>query len=117
MQPVVRADAFDQHLPFATGFGLTDAWTKFFEKQGNTPIPAWFHSLKASLANFSDVSAAIDASSASADGAVAAAGTSGVGASGAGQALFSNPSYSMIPVATARFNELARPCMGKRTIS
>jgi uncharacterized protein (TIGR04222 family) len=84
-EPVQRPDAFDLYLPYAAGFGLADAWAKYFQRQADVPIPAWFGGLNAGMSDFSDITAVIIASTvaASGDGGAGAAGASGGGASGA----------------------------------
>jgi hypothetical protein len=88
-EPTLRPDAFDLYLPYAAGFGLASPWVKYFERQGNTPVPAWFKSLQASTSqdDFGAVAVFIAASGSSFSGGAdggGAAGASGGGASGAG---------------------------------
>lgn len=87
-EPAIRPDFFERYLPYAAAFGLGKPWAKFFQKLGGVPLPAWFHAVDASQADFGAivaVMAASDSSAASAGaGAAGAAGASGGGASGAG---------------------------------
>lgn len=87
-EPVTSPDQFERYLPYAAGLGIATEWTKFFQKQADVPIPAWFYSLQSSLddGSFVAIMAAISAadSSASSAAGVDGGGASGGGSSGAG---------------------------------
>ncbi|MBI3265054.1 MAG: DUF2207 domain-containing protein [Acidobacteria bacterium] len=77
-------DVFEPFFPYATAFGLAQAWTKHFGKEEpDLEMPAWFHA-----ARFDDGSvafAAMVSSSGGSSGAAAGGGAAGGGgASGAG---------------------------------
>jgi hypothetical protein len=85
-EPAIRPDFFERYLPYAAAFGLGTRWAKTFQKLGGVPLPAWFHALDGSQADFGaiiPVMAATD-SSAAGGGAAGGGGASGGGASGAG---------------------------------
>ncbi len=80
-------DVFEQYLIYAATFGLAEKWVKYFQKQGMTVVPPWFHSLATTnVDNYSHfvtmiaVSHAVGGSS----GAGGGGGAAGGGASGAG---------------------------------
>jgi hypothetical protein len=78
-------DMFQRFLPFAAGYGLLEAWAKWFEKEGWTELPPYFHAL--ATADDSGVAAfvAMTAASSSLGGSAAgAAGAAGAGAAGGG---------------------------------
>jgi uncharacterized membrane protein len=86
-EPAIRPDFFERYLPCAAAFGLGTRWGKFFQKLGGVPLPAWFHAIEGSQADFGAVVAVLaasDSSAASGAGGAGAAGASGGGASGAG---------------------------------
>jgi uncharacterized membrane protein len=73
---------FEMYLPYAASFGLAQAWTTFFKKQGLAEIPAWFQAAADSSGIDSFVAMAVVTSSASNAG--AAGSSAGGGSSGAG---------------------------------
>jgi uncharacterized membrane protein len=86
-EPVVRPDLFEAYLPYAASFGLAEAWSKYFQKQGMQQAPAWFTSSvgEANMGAFIAVIAATDTSGASsAGGGAGGGGAGGGGGSGAG---------------------------------
>jgi uncharacterized protein (TIGR04222 family) len=85
-EPAIRPDFFERYLPYAATFGLGTRWAKFFQKLGGVGLPAWFHAVEGSQADFGAIVPAISSahSSASGGGGAGAAGASGGGASGAG---------------------------------
>jgi hypothetical protein len=81
---------FQRFLPFAASYGLLEAWAKWFQKEGWTELPPYFHALARAgedgVAAFVALAAASGSSGGSAAGAAGAAGAgaAGGGASGAG---------------------------------
>lgn len=72
-------DVFEPYFPYATAFGLAQAWTRHFRKEApDLEMPAWFHA-----ARFDDGGAAFAAMVSSSGGASSGAAAGG-GASGAG---------------------------------
>jgi uncharacterized protein (TIGR04222 family) len=85
-EPAIRPDFFERYLPYAATFGLGTRWAKVFQKLGGVPLPAWFHAVDGSQADFAAIVPAISSAHSSASGGAGggAAGASGGGASGAG---------------------------------
>jgi hypothetical protein len=84
-EPAIRPDFFERYLPYAAAFGLGTRWAKTFQKLGGVPLPAWFHALDGTQADFGAIVPVMAASDSSASGGAAGgAGASGGGASGAG---------------------------------
>jgi hypothetical protein len=85
-EPAIRPDFFERYLPYAATFGLGTRWAKVFQKLGGVPLPAWFHAVEGSQADFAVIVPAISSAHSSASGGAGAgaAGASGGGASGAG---------------------------------
>lgn len=84
---IIAAELFEAYLPYAAAFGLAEPWVKYFQKQGVTELPAWFHALAAAGDEGMAAFAAMITASHAADGSAAgagAAGAAGSGASGAG---------------------------------
>ncbi len=86
---VGETNMFNRFLPYAATYGLLHQWAKFFEKEGWTQLPPYFHALNRAddggMAAFVAMTAASSSSGGSAAGAGAAgAGAAGGGASGAG---------------------------------
>jgi hypothetical protein len=83
-EAVTRPDLFERYLAYAAGLGLAQGWLRFFQKQGELAIPAWFQPLAADGgAGFAAMIAATSASTSGAAGAAGAAAAGG-GASGTG---------------------------------
>jgi hypothetical protein len=84
-EPAIRPDFFERYLPYAAAFGLGTRWAKSFQRLGGVPLPAWFHALEGSQADFGAIVPVMAATDSSASGGGAGAGgASGGGASGAG---------------------------------
>lgn len=87
-EPYVSPAIFERYLPYAAGFGFATEWAKYFQKQSNLPIPAWFQGLQSGMddGSFIAIMAAISAAdtSASASSGADGGGASGGGSSGAG---------------------------------
>ena len=86
-EAIVRPDTFDLYLPFSAAFGMVEAWGRFFAKNYQAQVPAWFRPLDDSSADFSTFITMLSASDSSTDagaGGAAGAGASGGGSSGAG---------------------------------
>lgn len=84
-EPAIRPDFFERYLPYAAAFGLGTRWAKTFQKLGGVPLPAWFHALDGSQADFGAIIPVMASTDSSASGGAAGAGgASGGGASGAG---------------------------------
>ncbi|MCP4418785.1 MAG: DUF2207 domain-containing protein [Chloroflexi bacterium] len=87
---VGSTDMFMHFLPYAASYGLLHQWAKFFQKEGWTELPPYFHALSQSGKHGGmNAFVAMTATSASsggsaAGGAGAGAGAAGGGASGAG---------------------------------
>lgn len=87
---VGETNMFNRFLPYAATYGLLHQWAKFFEKEGWTQLPPYFHALNRAddggMSAFVAMTAASSSSGGSAAGAGAAgaAGAAGGGASGAG---------------------------------
>lgn len=87
---VGETNMFNRFLPYAATYGLLHQWAKFFEKEGWTQMPPYFHALNRAddggMSAFVAMTAASSSSGGSAAGAGAAgaAGAAGGGASGAG---------------------------------
>jgi prepilin-type N-terminal cleavage/methylation domain-containing protein len=86
---VGETNMFNRFLPYAASYGLLHQWAKFFQKEGWTELPPYFHALNRAddggMAAFVAMTAASSSSGGSAAGAGAAgAGAAGGGASGAG---------------------------------
>lgn len=87
---VGETNMFNRFLPYAATYGLLHQWAKFFQKEGWTELPPYFHALNRAddhgMAAFVAMTAASSSSGGSAAGAGAAgaAGAAGGGASGAG---------------------------------
>lgn len=86
---VANPDMFTQFLPYAASYGLLHSWAKFFQKEGWTKLPPYFHALNRAGHDNMGAFVAMTATSASsggsaAGGAGAGAGAAGGGASGAG---------------------------------
>ncbi|WP_420628173.1 DUF2207 family protein [Candidatus Leptofilum sp.] len=79
---------FNQFLPYAASYGLLHQWAKFFQKEGWTEVPPYFHAASRSGSDHMTAFVAMTGNSASSGGAAAgaggAAGAAGGGASGAG---------------------------------
>ena len=79
---------FNRFLPYAASYGLLHDWSKFFQKEGWTEVPPYFHAVNRpghdSMAAFVAMSSTSASSGGSAAGAGAAGGAAGGGASGAG---------------------------------
>jgi uncharacterized membrane protein len=84
---VTRPDAFALYLPYAAAFGLLLQWARYFGKEDDTELPAYFQALPhtgaSSMAAFVAMTSATTSSGGSGAGA-AGAGAAGGGASGAG---------------------------------
>jgi len=85
-EPAVRTDYFERYLAYAAVFGLGAKWSKYFQRLGGVPLPAWFHAMAGSDGDFGAIVAVMSASdSAGASvGGAGAGGASGGGSSGAG---------------------------------
>lgn len=86
---VGEPNMFNRFLPYAASYGLLHQWAKFFQKEGWTELPPYFHAISHSgddgMAAFVAMTSSSSASGGSAAGAGAAgAGAAGGGASGAG---------------------------------
>lgn len=86
---VGEPNMFNRFLPYAASYGLLHQWAKFFQKEGWTELPPYFHALSRtgdeSMAAFVAMAGTSSSSGGSAAGAGAAgAGAAGGGASGAG---------------------------------
>ena len=86
---VGETNMFNRFLPYAASYGMLHQWAKFFQKEGWTELPPYFHALNRAddhgMAAFVAMTAASSSSGGSAAGAGAAgAGAAGGGASGAG---------------------------------
>lgn len=85
---VGNTNMFNQFLPYAASYGLLHQWAKFFEKEGWTEVPSYFHAASRTGSEHMAAFVAMTGSSASSGGAAAgaggAAGAAGGGASGAG---------------------------------
>lgn len=81
--PASARDVFEPYFPYATAFGLAQAWTKHFRKEApDLAMPAWFRA-----ARFDDggaAFAAMVANSGGSSGATAGGAAGGGGGSGAG---------------------------------
>lgn len=79
---------FNRFLPYAASYGILHDWSKFFQKEGWTEVPPYFHAANRSghdsMAAFVAMSSTSASSGGSAAGAGAAGGAAGGGASGAG---------------------------------
>jgi uncharacterized membrane protein len=83
-EAVTRPDLFERYLAYAAGLGLAEGWLRFFRKQGEMAIPAWFQPLADDGgASFMAMIASSSASTGAGAGA-AGAGAAGGGASGTG---------------------------------
>ena len=88
-EPAVRPDLFELYLPYTAAAGFAQEWAKFFQKQGEVPLPVWFNTQSGSFsggefAAIIALMATTDASSSSTGAGAGGAGASGGGASGAG---------------------------------
>ncbi len=83
-EPPMRSDFFEAYLPYAASFGLGKAWTRFYQEQGEVPLPSWFISL--SPDSFNDSMGALvmfmDTSASSGDSSSAGGGGDGGGGGG-----------------------------------
>ena len=79
---------FNRFLPYAASYGLLHQWAKFFQKEGWTELPPYFHAVSRTgndqMAAFVAMAGTSSSSGGSAAGAGAAGGAAGGGASGAG---------------------------------
>jgi uncharacterized membrane protein len=83
-EAMTRPDLFERYLAFAAGLGLAEGWLRFFRKQGEMAIPAWFQPLADDGgASFAAMISSTSASAGAGAGA-AGAGAAGGGASGTG---------------------------------
>ena len=73
---------FNRFLPYAASYGLLHQWAKFFQKEGWTELPAYFHAVSRTGSDGMTAFVAMAGSSSSSGG--SAAGAAGGGASGAG---------------------------------
>jgi hypothetical protein len=85
---VSDTNMFYRFLPYAASYGLLHDWAKFFQKEGWTEVPPYFHAVNRSggdsMAAFVAMSSTSTTSGGSAAGAGGAGGAAGGGASGAG---------------------------------
>lgn len=85
---VGSTNMFNQFLPYAASYGLLHQWAKFFQREGWTKLPPYFHAVSRSgedgMAAFVAMAGTSSASGGSAAGAGGAGGAAGGGASGAG---------------------------------
>jgi len=79
-EPAWDLKLFDEYLPYAAAFGLTEGWAKAFQKRGGAEIPPWFRS----LAGAQDGGVAAFVAMTSAARSAGASGTAGAGGGGAG---------------------------------
>jgi hypothetical protein len=84
-QHVVAPESFETYLPLAAALGLAEDWVKFFQKQEQVPVPAWFQAMADGDAAWIAFIAATGATSSAGTSAAssAAGGAAGGGASGA----------------------------------
>lgn len=76
---------FQRFLPYAASYGLLEAWAKWFEKEGWTELPPYFHALaRADDGGVAAFVAMAGASGSSGGSAAGAAGAAGAGAAGGG---------------------------------
>lgn len=75
---------FNQFLPYAASYGLLHQWAKFFQKEGWTDLPPYFHALSRSGEENMAAFVAMAGASSSSGGSVAGAGGAGAGAAGGG---------------------------------
>lgn len=75
---------FNQFLPYAATYGLLHPWAKFFQKEGWTELPPYFHALSRSGNDGMAAFVAMAGTSSSSGGSAAGAGGAGAGAAGGG---------------------------------
>jgi hypothetical protein len=76
---------YDAYLPYATAFGLAEAWMKRYADSAYDRVPGYFHALTGDGSNMAAFVAVIAATSSSGgDASAAAAGAAGAGAAGGG---------------------------------
>jgi hypothetical protein len=75
---------FNQFLPYAATYGLLHQWAKFFQKEGWTDLPPYFHAISRSGNDGMAAFVAMTATSSSSGGSAAGAGGAGAGAAGGG---------------------------------
>ncbi len=75
---------FNRFLPYAASYGLLHQWAKFFQKEGWTDLPPYFHALSRSGEENMAAFVAMAGSSSSSGGSAAGAGGAGAGAAGGG---------------------------------
>jgi hypothetical protein len=97
-EPVTGPGLFESALPYAAGFGLGEAWSRFFQKHGENRLPPWLKAISTSgeaAAAAGDNAAVMNAfvalmvitnsvGSGNGTGATGGAGAAGGGSSGAG---------------------------------
>jgi hypothetical protein len=84
-QQVVAPESFETYLSLAAALGLAEDWVKFFQKQEQVPVPAWFQAMADGDAAWIAFIAATGATNSAGTSAAssAAGGAAGGGASGA----------------------------------
>ena len=75
---------FNRFLPYAASYGLLHQWAKFFQKEGWTELPAYFHAVSRTGSDGMTAFVAMAGSSSSSGGSAAGAGGAGAGAAGGG---------------------------------
>ena len=87
-EPAWDLKLFDEYLPYAAAFGLTEGWAKAFQKRGGAEIPPWFRALAGAqdggVAAFVAMTSAARSAGASGTGGAGGGGAGGGGGSGAG---------------------------------
>lgn len=81
-EPAWDLKLFDEYLPYAAAFGLTEGWAKAFQKRGGAEIPPWFRALAG--APDGGVAAFVAMTSAARSAGASGSGSGGAGAGGAG---------------------------------
>ena len=75
---------FNQFLPYAATYGLLHQWAKFFQKEGWTELPPYFHAISRSGGDGMSAFVYMAGTSSSSGGSAAGAGGAGAGAAGGG---------------------------------
>ncbi len=81
---VNSTDMFNRFLPYAASYGLLPQWAKFFQKEGWTELPPYFHALSHSSTEGMAAFVAMTSATSSSGGSAAGAGGAGAGAAGGG---------------------------------
>jgi hypothetical protein len=81
---VGETNMFNRFLPYAASYGLLHQWAKFFQKEGWTELPPYFHALSRSGDDGMTAFVAMAGASSSSGGSAAGAGAAGAGAAGGG---------------------------------